>query len=216
MLTGVALVLASSSPRRLELLSSLGVHFRVMPSYLEETIDASLTPAELVVNLAAAKAKEVAERIAAPTSGLTLVLGADTVVVLDSRVIGKPASRQHAVETLSRLSGRWHEVFTGVALLELPQGTVVSGCETSRVYMRRLEPEEIEAYVDTGEPLDKAGAYALQGIASAFVERIEGCFTNVIGLPIPLVVRFLRQSGVPILGLPHSPLDGTRARDLAR
>jgi septum formation protein len=129
-----------------------------------------------------------------------LVLGADTVVVIDGRVIGKPGSRKQAIEMLSRLSGRCHEVFTGVALVESSGSVPSTGYEVSRVYMRPIHAREMEAYVDTGEPMDKAGAYALQGIASAFVERIEGCFTNIIGLPVPLVVRLLRGAGVPVLG----------------
>src|SRR5262249_43826865 len=107
-----------------------------------------------------------------------------------------------ACAMLSRLSGRCHEVFTGVAIMELPQDKVEADYEVSRVHFRKMEPREIESYVATGEPMDKAGAYALQGTGSAFVERIEGCFTNIIGLPIPLVVQMLRRLGISILGLP--------------
>ncbi len=197
------LILASSSPRRFELLRNLGVAFEVLPSNLEEIIDEKLTPAELVVDLATAKAQEVVARIAASTCGATVVLGADTVVVIDGAVIGKPVSRSQAIEMLSRLSGRCHEVYTGVCLIDVPTGDVTSAYEVSKVYMRALEAAEIEYYVETEEPMDKAGAYALQGAASAFVERIDGCFTNIIGLPIPLVVRLLRDCGIEILGLPR-------------
>jgi len=196
------LVLASSSPRRRQLLGYLGLEFEVMPSDFEEVVDESLTPAEVVVDLAIAKAQEIAARIVASTRGASVVLGADTVVVLDGRVIGKPASRQQAAEMLTQLSGRCHEVYTGVALVELPGGRVTSAHQVSKVYMRTIAPGEIRAYVETGEPMDKAGAYALQGIGSVFVEKIEGCFTNIIGLPIPLVVQLLRGCGFEILGWP--------------
>ncbi|HEY9869631.1 MAG TPA: Maf family protein [Candidatus Obscuribacterales bacterium] len=192
------LILASGSPRRVELLKNLGLKFEVMPSSIEEKIDPHLEPPELVVGLAVAKARAVAGR--APAAGRALVLGADTVVVIDGSIIGKPESREQAVEMLSRLSRRCHEVFTGVALVESSGLVLSTGYEVSRVYMRLIDAREMEAYVDTGEPMDKAGAYALQGIGSAFVERIEGCFTNIIGLPVPLVVRLLRGAGVPVLG----------------
>lgn len=196
------LILASSSPRRLDLLRNLGVAFAVLPSNLEEIVDETLSPAELVVDLAVAKAQEVAERIRAFVCGDTVVLGADTLVVVDGTVIGKPASREEAVEMLSRLSGRCHEVYTGVALIRLPGGQVSSAYEVSKVFMRKIDEAEIAAYVQSDEPMDKAGSYALQGAASAFVQRIDGCFTNIIGLPIPLVVRLLRDCGIAILGLP--------------
>jgi len=196
------LILASSSPRRRQLLGYLGVKFEVIPSHFEEIVDQSLTPAEVVVDLSIAKAQEIAEKIGASTIGATVVLGADTVVVLDGQMIGKPDSRQQAVEMLSQLSGQCHEVFTGVALIELPGRRVTSAYQVSKVYMRTIEPSEIQSYVETGEPMDKAGAYALQGIGSVFVEKIEGCFTNIIGLPVPLVVQLLRGLGIEILGLP--------------
>lgn len=217
--TTARLLLASGSPRREELLRCLGVDFQVMPSGVDEQVDSGLTPEQVVISLAEAKARDVADAlvrdhdIASPARDTTtggnaaeraavLVLGADTIVVLDGDILGKPASPEDACSMLSRLAGRRHQVFTGVALVSLPAGTVDAAYEVSGVYFRDMDPVEIRAYVDTAEPLDKAGAYALQGTGSAFVSRIEGCFTNVIGLPVPMVVKLLRSAGVSVLGLP--------------
>src|SRR4030095_649995 len=139
------LILASSSPRRRQLLGYLGLKFEVMPSHFEEIVDQSLTPAGGGGALSIAKAKEIVKQIAASTAGATVVLGADTVVVLDGQMIGKPDSRQQAVEMLSQLSGRCHEVFTGVALIELPGRRLTSAYQVSKVYMRTIEPSEIKA-----------------------------------------------------------------------
>ncbi len=215
------IVLASSSPRRVDLLRSLGLDFDVVPSHVDETVEGRVAPEQMVVDLAVAKAREVAGLIgrgrqrvvrdpagnatAAGAAGRTqpaFVLGADTTVVLDEEIIGKPGSPEEAAAMLAQLSGRCHQVYTGVALLQLPENRLETGCQVSRVYFRPMLPAEIDAYVATGEPMDKAGAYALQGTGSAFVEKIEGCFTNIIGLPVPLVVEILRRFGVSILGLP--------------
>lgn len=216
------IILASSSPRRLDLLRSLGLSFAVMPSHIDEEVEHAGGPDALVVDLALAKARAVAKLISSGASQITasvrpdgraagnsdargncLVLGADTVVVLDGEVLGKPSSESDACAMLARLSGRAHDVYTGVALLDLASGTEQCCQVVSRVTFRKMQTAEIEAYVSTGEPMDKAGAYALQGTGSAFVERIDGCFTNVIGLPIPHVVQLLRRAGVAILGLPR-------------
>ena len=196
------LILASKSPRRVELLGNLGLTFAVMPSLVDEIVEDKEEPKELVVRLALAKARAVAEQLGGLDKDFCLVLGADTIVVLDGLVIGKPDSKDNAKAMLQRLSGRCHEVYTAIALIGLPENWEKTAFEVSRVYMRHLEPAEIATYVETEEPADKAGAYALQGIASAFVEKIDGCFTNIIGLPIPLVVSLLRESGVSILGIP--------------
>jgi septum formation protein len=200
------LILASMSPRRKDLLKSLGLSFEVKPSTIEEIMDPDLEPEQLVLNLAQQKTQDVFESLSNGTvSERLLVLGADTIVVLDGKFLGKPVDRSDAIAMLKRLSGRDHEVYTGVWLIvrEADGSTNESkSCERSTVYFRDLKDQEIEAYVDTGEPMDKAGAYALQGIGAALIEKIAGSHTNIVGLPIPNVVSLLRDSGYPILGLP--------------
>lgn len=211
--TSTTIVLASASPRRVELLNNLGLVFETVASGIEEDIPPLKTASETVIELARQKARHVLAELekkenASPKSasserGKLIVLGADTTVVLDNRMIGKPESKEEAVETLRALSARRHDVFTGVCLLlKNPDGTVseVSSFEMTHVFFRKLQDSEIEAYVETGEPMDKAGAYALQGIGAAFVQKIDGCFTNVIGLPIPLVVSMFRRANISVLG----------------
>ncbi len=208
---GIKVVLASSSPRRIELLKNLGFEFEVIPSNIEEIVEPGKTAAGTVIKLAKQKAESVLARVEADgkwqvgtEKDRLLVIGADTTVVLDNKMIGKPESVEDAKHMLMELSGRCHDVFTGVVILSKeaaqPKVSEVSSFEMSHVYFRTLTKEEIEAYVKTGEPMDKAGAYALQGIGSAFVQGIEGCFTNVIGLPVPLIVSMLRRAGISILG----------------
>jgi septum formation protein len=202
------LILASTSPRRHELIKLLRLPFEIVPSQFEEVIDTRLNPDALVLFLAAGKGREVYERIAPDSSpGTLVVLGADTIVFLDGTVLGKPRDEEHAFEMLKRLSGRRHEVYTGVSLIvgsgAASQPRTLEAFERSQVFFRSMSDEEIQDYVKSGEPMDKAGAYALQGTGSAFVARIDGCFTNVIGLPIPVVVALLRQAGVNVLGSAH-------------
>lgn len=199
------IVLASGSPRRLELLRNLGLAFEVIPSNVDETIPDGVTPEELVEMLARKKAEDVLNSLV-PHKHL-VIIGADTMVVLDGKLIGKPTSVEDAEEMLSRLSEHTHIVVTGVTVLEKRGDKELKRfqhVEKSYVTFRKLEQAEIKAYVDTKEPMDKAGAYALQGIGAALVEKIEGCYTNIIGLPVPETVLMLRQAGVNILGLPDS------------
>ncbi len=186
--SGARLILASGSPRRRELLAYLGLPFAVVPSAVEE--NAAGSGPEQVAALAKMKGADVWAR----HPGLP-VLSADTLVCLDDRVLGKPADGADARRMLSLLSGRWHEVHTGVCL-RTPDGTLRERVETTRVLFRRLTPGEIARYVATGEPMDKAGAYAMQEIGGAFVERIEGSPTNVIGLPLAAVAQMLGDAGV--------------------
>ncbi len=184
------LVLASASPRRRELLTNAGFDFEVIPSEIKEPGASGAPPAAFAERVAQLKAETVA-RTFAPTYR-AVVLGADTIVVVAGALLGKPRSNEEARAMLEKLSGRTHEVITGVALVG-PGGRSALAHETTQVRFRELSAEEIEAYVAGGEPLDKAGAYAIQGRASRFVTRIEGCYFNVMGLPVALVDRMLRQ-----------------------
>lgn len=186
------LILASESPRRRALLEGAGFEFAVEPARVEEHIAPGEDPARAARRLALEKAKGVAGRGAAGAC----VLAADTVVVLDDRVLGKPRDAAEARAMLRALGGRTHRVLTGFALVCRQDGLCEAGVEESRVRMRRLGPLEIERYVASGEPLDKAGSYGLQGEGGRFVEAVEGSRTNVIGLPLEAVVPALERMGV--------------------
>ena len=185
------LILASTSPRRQELLRQAGFSFTVVPAPgVEEPYRSGEPPTAYAERMALRKAEEGARRC---REGSVVVLGADTVVEREGKLLGKPASAAEAESMLQELSGRVHRVITGVALTRpgSPRRSVAH--EITRVYFRPLTREEIRDYVATGEPLDKAGAYAVQGRAARFVTRIEGCYFNVVGLPVALVDRLLRE-----------------------
>ncbi len=192
------LILASASPRRRMLLAEAGVAFTVMPADLDERAQPGESPRALVGRLATEKAGAVARRLGAEPR--RLVLGSDTIVVIDEDVLGKPRDGDHAVELLGRILGRRHTVLTGVALVDAATGAVRSTCVASDVVMRTASDAEIRAYVAGGEPLDKAGAYALQGEGRKFVERVIGSETNVIGLPMDETLALLRDAGFPVRG----------------
>lgn len=173
------LVLASASPRRRELLQQIGVAFRVVPADVDETVLPGEPPADYVVRLARAKALEVMRR---EGDGLP-VLGSDTAVILDGDILCKPLDRAEAEAMLGRLSGRTHEVYSAVALALSPE-RVLDRLNVTRVTFAELEPEWIRAYCDTGDPMDKAGAYGVQGRAAERISRIEGSFYGVMGLPL--------------------------------
>ena len=181
------LILASASPRRSELLRNAGIVFEVQPADVAEVP----LPGELAQALAERLAREKAMAIARsrPTD---VVLGADTVVVIDGEILSKPADAADAARMLRLLSGREHQVITGVCLVVSGQCSVAS--ETTSVTMSEISEKEIAEYVATGEPMDKAGAYAIQGIASRWIPRIEGDYSNVVGLPVALVWRMLQQA----------------------
>lgn len=184
-------VLASASPRRQELLRQVGISFVLDPSNAQETIHPEWTVSEVAQRLAERKAFDVAGR----HPEADVVIGADTVVVLDGEPLGKPVDAEDATRMLSKLSGRTHEVYTGFALVAPRASRSVSGAECTRVTFRELGDGEIARYVASNEPMDKAGAYAIQGLASLFVERIEGDYFNIVGLPIAQVNLALRQLG---------------------
>ncbi len=193
---GAILILASASPRRRELLRSLCPDFRVIPSDLEETLVPG-PPAAAAAGLALDKALAVAARV-----GEGVVLGADTIVVIDAAVLGKPAGPDEARVMLRRLCGREHEVITGVAVVDAGTGRCRATAVVSRVRMAEYGEAEIEAYVATEEPLGKAGAYAIQGRGGALVAGLEGSFSNVVGLPLEETAGLLADFGVRVSAPP--------------
>jgi septum formation protein len=187
------LILASASPRRAEILRGAGIAFETQAVLLDEALRAGELPGDYVGRLALEKARVAAEENR--YSGECLFLGADTIVVAGEEVLGKPASDEDARRMLRRLSASVHEVHTGVALLRRPGATQRVAEEITRVTFAPLSAEEIESYIQTGEPFDKAGAYAIQGIGGRYVTRIEGCYFNVMGLPLARVWSLLRECG---------------------
>ena len=182
------IILASASPRRRYLLELIGIRHKVIkPEINEEDQDVD-DPAEHVLKLSHLKAHQVAQRV---ESGI--VVGADTIVVFRGEILGKPRDQHEAISMLGRLAGRWHEVYTGLTVIETQSHKMAQGYERTRVKMRKLTPEEIQAYVATGEPMDKAGSYGIQGIGAGIVEKVYGCYFNVVGLPIVRLLSLLRE-----------------------
>jgi len=179
------IILASTSPRRRELMDLMGLRYEILAPEGEEVFDPALSPQNLVQHLA----RQKGENVAARTDGDALVIAADTVVALGSRILGKPRDRTDAIAMLASLSGRVHSVFTGVCMFG--QGKIVVESEETLVHMRPLSETEIAAYVDSGEPMDKAGAYGIQGRASLFIPRIEGDYFNVMGFPVCRIGQML-------------------------
>jgi septum formation protein len=203
----VRLVLASASPRRRRLVATFGIPFDVVPSDLVETVPAGLGPEAAVAHLALAKAHAVAAG-RPPGAERAVVLGADTLVVLDGRPLGKPGSSGEARAMLAALAGRAHEVMTGVALVEAPPGRVATATVVSRVVMKAYSSAEIAVYAATAEPYDKAGGYAVQGEGGRLVARVEGCYSNVVGLPLTTTARLLRDFGYPVAAPPVTAPEG--------
>lgn len=193
-LSATPIILASASPRRRELLSSLGLRFTVDPADIDEESIRCSTPWEQAVALSRAKALHVARRHAQG-----LVVGADTLVVIDGEVLGKPAGPAEARAMLRTLSGRTHEVYTGVTVVDAATGRHESAYERTEVTFRPLTDEQIDRYIATGEPFDKAGGYGIQGIGALLVARICGCYPNVVGLPLVALARLLEHFGVVVL-----------------
>ena len=185
------LILASSSPRRAEILTNSGLSFSILSSAVDESPLPGEDPSALVVRLANAKAELAAARAVGPA----IILAADTVVVLDGKILGKPRSSEEALHMLEQLSGRTHSVLTGVALIRLPDAERRQFTESTLVHFRPITEEELAAYLDAEEPYDKAGAYAIQGLAGRFIPRIEGCYFNVVGLPLSHVLSELHSLG---------------------
>ena len=189
-----AIILASASPRRKELLERIGLKFEVEPSNYEEGISSELGPHELAKSLSLEKAKLVAQN-----HKNTLVIAADTFIVFESRILGKPRTETEAKEMLKTMNGKPHSVITGFTIIDTDSNKALSRSVETKVHLRQLSSNEIDAYVRSKEPLDKAGAYAIQGLGSVIVEKIEGDYYNVVGLPLSALVKSLKEFGVHVL-----------------
>ncbi len=199
---GPKIILASRSPRRAELLTLVGAHFEAAPVDVDERAESGERAEAHVLRLSEAKSRAAARALHAEplSAGEVVLVGADTVVTIDRAILGKPAGSGEAEAMLARLSGRVHEVWTGLFVLDPADGRSAGGALRSIVKFGRLDPEEIRRYVETGEPLDKAGAYAVQGYGSLFVEAIEGSYSNVVGLPLSYLrhlLQALREAPIP-------------------
>jgi septum formation protein len=204
------LILASASPRRRELLRMLGLDFEILVSTAEEknrelpgeqgllgklnSPEKPCSPGEEAMAFAAGKAGEIAD-----LHPDALVIAADTIVVTGEQILGKPRDEEDAREMLSSLSGQWHEVYTGIALVRAAEKKSLLDYERTRVKFHSLSGEEIDRYIRSGEPMDKAGAYGIQGLGAVLVERIEGCFFNVVGLPLAKLTLMLKEFGLEVL-----------------
>lgn len=182
-----SIILASGSPRRKELLNQLGIEFEVIPADVDETLEEGLSPEEAVKQLSLKKAAAVAKMHPGK-----IVLGADTVVAYDGEILGKPEDENDALDMLLLLSGRTHHVYTGVALI-YPDGKVKSFSESTEVVMYENDRQLIKEYIATGEPMDKAGAYGIQGMGAILVKEIRGDYNNVVGLPVARITRILKN-----------------------
>ena len=187
------LILASASPRRAELLRAVGISFEVFTPQIEEARLPNEPAGKMVARLAEAKARAAARSVGEKNSAV--IIGADTAVELDGEIFGKPRDAADAREMLSYLSALAHYVLTGIYALRLPDGAARSAVETTAVTFAQLDQEEIDAYVMSGEPLDKAGGYAIQGRAARYIPRIEGCYFNVVGLPLARLYALLGDLG---------------------
>ncbi len=185
LLDNIEIILASRSPRRAFLLKQVGLTFRQIPSHIEELLN-DMDPEEFVLHYAQKKAEEIKKNYSNE-----LIIGADTIVVLDNTIIGKPQHQDHACEILSMLSGKCHEVYTGVSVLF--EDRIIKDIAKTKVFFNKLSQNDIREYVKTGEPIDKAGAYGIQGYGSQFIDTIEGCYFNVMGFPIPLFYNMCTQ-----------------------
>jgi len=188
------IILASASPRRKQLLKQLGLDFEVVPSEAEEKLNPRLRPRGQVEELALQKAQSVAKNF--PDA---IIIGADTIVALNDEVIGKPKDIADAKRILKKLRGRQHTVVTGFVLLDtLEQRTIIKSVET-KVWFRKLSPQEISSYIEKEKPFDKAGAYAIQGLGALFIEKIEGDFFGAVGLPLFTLAKELKKLGIEVL-----------------
>lgn len=187
------IILASTSPRWHELAVAMGLDFEIVPSSYEEDMTLKMTPEKLVMTLAYGKAAAVAKKL---KTGI--VIGVDTIVVYKNKRLGKPKTKANSYKMLKMLSGKVHEVYSGMAIIDCQTGKTVKDFEITKVYFSQLTEKEINSYIGTGQSLDKAGAYGIQGLGSIFVKRIDGCYFNVMGLPIFNIYKNLQKFGVNI------------------
>lgn len=190
-----SIILASQSPRRKELLARLGLVFTAIPANIEENITSFQCPHTAVQEIAFQKAQYVSDLL---NDGL--IIAADTVVVLKDAILGKPADEKSAFEMLTSLSGQEHTVITGICLMDAATGAYQVESEITKVRFRTLSETEVRNYIATGEPMDKAGAYGIQGRGAVLVDRIEGCYYNVVGLPLTRLYLMLERCGIDLLG----------------
>ena len=195
-----AIILASASQRRRDILNKVGVKFTVDASCYEEKLNLGLKPRALARLLSLQKAQSVAVR-----QRNALIIAADTFIFFKGEVLGKPHTKEEALRMLRKLNGKVHAVITGFTIIDTKSGKRVSRSAETRVHFRRLNMKEIESYVASGEPLDKAGGYAIQGLGAFLVRKIEGDFFNVVGLPLNMVIRGLKEFGVNVPWVKHRP-----------
>jgi septum formation protein len=198
----VRLILASKSPRRAEILRNAGIAFGVQAAHVNEARRPRESAHNYVGRLATAKARAVAEPLKRKKQH-AIVIAADTVVLAQGKILGKPADVKEARRMLRLLSGRTHQVLTGVSIVSLPSGREVHHVETTRVKFLKISSADIDEYIATGEPFDKAGAYGIQGIGGRFVASVEGCYFNVMGLPLARVWSMLRDTGYATTSAGH-------------
>lgn len=189
------IVLASGSPRRKELLSSLGLNFKIIKSDYDENIENKEFSNELIIHLAEEKVKDVAIKVKKPS----IIIGADTVVIIDNQILGKPVDEADAFNMLKKLSGRTHKVVTAISIFDNSINKIYSEAVTSEVTFKNLSDKEIKNYIKTGEPMDKAGSYGIQAYGALFVKSINGCYFNIVGLSIFKLSEMLKEFGVTIL-----------------
>jgi len=189
------IILASASPRRKQLLEGLNLDFKIIPSEIEEIIDEKVFSNKLIEDLALEKAIDVRKKINYPA----VIIGADTVVVIDNRVLGKPKDRQEAFEMIKMLQGKTHKVVSAIAVIDTRNEKILTDSVESRVSFKPLSDNEINSYIDTGEPMDKAGAYAIQGVGSILVSSICGCYSNIVGISTYKLAEMLKEFGIYIL-----------------
>lgn len=192
------IILASTSPRRQELIASLRVPFVVQPSHVDEDTPVTWSPREIVEGLALRKAEAVYQSSVRETKP-SIIVGSDTIVLLDNEVLGKPMNDQDAFRMLLSLQGRTHQVYTGVACIDVLTGRTLVKHKVTSVTMKSLSDQTIQAYVNSGEPLDKAGSYGIQGLGATFIDKIDGCYFNVVGLPLSLLSDMLSELGMEVL-----------------
>jgi len=193
----VKVILASASPRRSDYLKGLGLDLKIMPSHVDES-SSKTDPVKAAIEIAVRKAEAVRDECTIKGVKGDVIIAADTNVVIDGQILGKPRDRKDAVSMLSRLSARSHQVITGVCVIRMSDGKLISSADQTRVDFTDMTAEAIESYVKTGEPMDKAGAYGIQGKAAVFISSIDGCFFNVAGIPLSKLRGMLEELGFSV------------------